>query len=351
MSVKIEEDTLFARTAFLDHRQWLCLALLGAAVFFLVPHLISIPRALRILGNAHPLFLMIAVSAELLRYFASASSTRVLGRLFKRVVPFEPMLEAFFAGGAANRTFSTGGAPGMIIRYLYLTKQQISGGQVAVIYLIEDIAGLVIGGLILLIGTITLAVSPSTSATITAIVFGFPIGSSILVFAALYLYNRRAFVEGVVQALARLWDTIAIWLINRPVSDSTTIHHAVDQFYLGMSTARRSPLPVIASFAFNMMRYVFGISAVYFCFVALGWAISPGALILIYTSASVLSTVSAVPGELAILGGSWAILTLSFGVPRETAMLALILSRTVAFWLPIPIGCLALWNLRRLGHI
>lgn len=351
MFVKIEEDTRFVSTAFLDRRQWLYLALLGAAVFFLIPHFINIPRALRILASAHPLFLMGAVLAEILRYFASASSTRILGRLFKRVIPFEPMVEAFFAGAAANRTFSTAGAPGMIIRYLFLTKHQISAGQVAVIYLIEDIAGLVIGGLIFLIGTVTLALSPSTSVTIITLVFGFPIGSLLLAFGALHLYRRRTLVERTVQALARLYDSLATWLINRPVSNSSAIHHAVDQFYIGMSTARHSPLPVIASFAFNMMRYAFGISAVYFCFVALGWAISPGALILIYTSASALSTISAVPGELAILGGSWAILTLSFGVPRETAMLALILSRTLAFWLPIPIGYFALWNLRRQEQI
>ncbi len=349
--MKIEEDARFVRTAFLDRRQWLCLALLGAAVFFLVPHLISIPRALRVLGNAHPGFLLVAVFAEMLRYFASASSTLVLGRLFKRVVPFEPMVESFFAGAAANRSFSTGGAPGMIIRYLFLTKHQISAGQVAVIYLIEDIAGLVIGGLVFLIGTLTLALSPSTSVTIVALVFGFPIGSLIIAWGALYLYNRRALVERAVQALARLWDSIEVWLTNRPLRDSSAVHHAVGQFYVGMATARQSPLPVIASFALNMLRYVFGIGAVYFSFVALGWSISPGALILIYTSASVLSTVSAVPGELAILGGSWAILTLSFGVPRETAMLALMLSRTVAFWLPIPIGYYALWNLRRQGEI
>ncbi len=349
--MNLEERSRLVRAASLDRRQWLYLALLGAAVFFLVPHLISIPRALSVLANAHPMFLMFAVSAEILRYFASASSTRVLGRLFKRVVPFEPMVEAFFAGSAANRTFSTGGAPGMIIRYLFLTKQQITPGQVAVIYLIEDIAGLVIGGLILLIGTITLALSPSTTVTILSLVFGLPLGSLILAFGALSLYRRRAFVESAIQAIAHACDSLAVWLINRPVSNSSAIHHAVDQFYLGMSTARRSPLPVIASFAFNLMRYAFGIGAAYFCFQALGWAISPSALILIYTSATVLSTVSAVPGELAILGGSWALLTLSFGVPKETAMLALILSRTVAFWLPIPIGYLALWNLRRHAQI
>jgi uncharacterized membrane protein YbhN (UPF0104 family) len=70
-------------------------------------------------------------------------------------------------------------------------------------------------------------------------------------------------------------------------------------------------------------------------------------LILIYTAVSVLSSVSAVPGEVAIMGTSVALLSLAFGVPRDVAVLALLLSRAIAFWLPIPVGFAAFWHLRR----
>jgi uncharacterized protein (TIRG00374 family) len=83
----------------------------------------------------------------------------------------------------------------------------------------------------------------------------------------------------------------------------------------------------------------------------LGWRVEPGILILLYTSASVISTISAVPGEFAIMGASWAVLTLSFGVPKDIAIMAMLLSRTVAFWLPLPIGAAAFWNLRRQNYL
>ncbi len=324
---------------------------MAAAVFFLFPQLIGFPRAIRILRNAQPLFLALALAAESSRYLASAASTYVLARLFRRVLPFEPIIEAFFAGSALNRAFSTAGAPGMVVRFLFLTRNQVSSGNVAVIYVIEDMAGLVIGGLILLIGILTLAAAPSTTTFYLALAIGFPAGSLLLALLAIHLYRRRAWVEKSVHWLARGFDGLARWAVNRPVYEYDRVQGAVDQFYAGMIAARRAPMYALASFGFNSLRYVAGILAVYFSFHALGWTISPGLLILFYTSASVLSTISAVPGELAILGISWAILTLSFGVPKEIAIMALLISRTIAFWLPLPFGFLALWNLRRQRYL
>jgi uncharacterized protein (TIRG00374 family) len=70
-------------------------------------------------------------------------------------------------------------------------------------------------------------------------------------------------------------------------------------------------------------------------------------LIVIFTAVSLMSSVSAVPGEVAIMGSSMALLSLAFGVPADVALLALLLSRTIAFWLPIPVGVAAFWHLRR----
>ncbi len=282
---------------------------------------------------------------------ASAGSTYVLARLFGRVLPFEPTVEAFFAGSALNRAVSTGGAPGMILRYIFLTRQQVSSGSVAVIYVIEDIVGWTIGGLIFVVGLLALAAAPSSTAFAVSLAVGFPLVSLLLALAAVALYRRRAWVEASVHALARGCDRLTRWAIGRPVYERDRVQAAIDQFYTGMAAARRAPSYTLASLGFNLLRYIAGMAAVYFAFHALNWTISPGLLILFYTSVSVLSTVSAIPGELAIVGGSWAILTLSFGVPKEIAIMALLIARTIAFWLPLPAGFLAFWNLRRQGYL
>lgn len=297
--------------------------------------------------RADQLYVSLALIAEAARYVLSAGSTKILVRMFKRSVHLEPMTEAFFAGAAANRTFSTAGAPGMVIRLMFLMRQGVDAGQVAVIYLIEDIIGFFIGVLIFVLGIIGLVNAHPSNLFILNATIAFAAGSAILAIGGIYIYRRRTWVERGVHAVARWLNMIVAWFLGRPLYTPERVQQAVDEFYAGMPIVRRAPLNVLASFALNLLRYLAGAIALYFAFLALGWSISPGVLILIYTSVSVLSAVSAVPGELAIMGGSWAILTLSFGVPKDIAMMALLLSRTIAFWMPIPIGALALWNLRR----
>ena len=86
------------------------------------------------------------------------------------------------------------------------------------------------------------------------------------------------------------------WLFGRPILTPLNVQRALDDFYAGMSIARRSPLNVAASLVFNIIRYLAGAAALYFSFHAMEWTISPGALILIFTTVSFMSSVSAVPG-------------------------------------------------------
>jgi uncharacterized protein (TIRG00374 family) len=342
----LTEKTL-ERHLTIERRHVFYLIILGAGFFLLVPKLIGFRHALELLLVAHPVYFGLVLGAEILRYFASAASTMVLACLFSINLPLVATTEAFFGGGALNRTFSTGGAPGMVMRFAYLTRQGVHAGAVAAIFVIEDIIGVVIGGTLLVAGIVTLtnALPPGVFAIDAAIAFGF--GSPLLILIGWYLYRHRRWVEQCVYAITPGLNRPLEWLVGRPVLTLAGVQHALGDFYAGMHLARRAPLNVAAAFAFNVVRYAAGAAALYFAFFGMQWTISPGALILIYTAVSVMSSVSAVPGEVAIMGTSFALLSLTFGVPGDIALMSLMLSRTIAFWLPMPVGYAALWHLRR----
>ncbi len=331
----------------IKRRQLLYLGVLGLAVFLLLPHLLGFHRVLNILRGAQPVYVILSLLAEVSRYFISAASTLILARLFDRRVPFLPMTEAFFASSAANRIFSTGGAPGMLIRLLFLGKHNVSAGAVATIYLIEDIAGLAVGSIVFFAGIWTLATKQTSAnvATNTALIASF--ASLALTAGLLYALRYRATIERIAHWLALKLDALAARITRRPFYSPARVQHLLDDFYAGLALARRAPRTVALVFILNVVRHAAGLAVWYFAFFALGQTIAPGILILIYTLASVLSTTSAVPGEVAIMGTGSAILFLSFGVSPDAALLALLLSRAIAFWLPLPIGLLALWRLRR----
>lgn len=331
----------------MDRRQVLALLILGAAIFLFIPRLIGIRHVVQLLQVANPVFLALALAAEILRYLASAASTLILARVFDVDVPLVPMVEAFFAGAAANRTFSTGGAPGMVIRFAFLTRQRVHAGAVAVIFLIEDLIGLAIGGAVLLIGIIAVTSTLPPGTLIVNMTLVSAVGSPLLILIGWYVYRHRAWVEQGVHATARVLSRPAGWLTGRPILDPKNVQRALDDFYDGMSAARRAPINVATAILYNVVRYVAGAAGLYFSFHSMNWTISPGVLILIFTAVSALSSVSAVPGEMAIMGTSFALFSLALGVPGDIAMLALLLSRATAFWLPIPVGYAAFWDLRR----
>jgi uncharacterized protein (TIRG00374 family) len=331
----------------MDRRQIVYLLLLGVGVFILLPRAIGFERALRLLLIAHPAFVLLALAAETLRYIASAMCTIVLARIFDRRVPLLPMTEAFFAGAALNRTFSAGGAAGMLIRIFFLGHLGIPAGSVAVIFLIEDIAGLIIGALVLSVGIVTIsnALPPGMIALDLAIAS--LIATPLILLGGWFLYRRRAWVERAMHALAPIANRPMEWIMGRPVFTRAGVQRALDDFYAGARLARRAPVRVVAAFALNVVRYALGAAALYFAFLAMNQPIAPGALILIYTAASTLSTVSALPGEVALMGASFALLSLSFDVPREVAVMALLLSRAIAFWFPLLVGYVAFGHLRK----
>ena len=235
----------------------------------------------------------------------------------------------------------------MLVRFDFLTRKGVHGGGVAVIFLIEDIIGGVIGVLVLLLGILTITNSlPSDTSMIEISVLA-GLSSPLLLLIVWLITRRRARVEKGVHAAARAINRPLEWFAGHPVLTPANVQQGIDDFYTGMSLARHAPMNVAASFLLNVIRYLGGALALYFSFLALQWTISPGVLIVIYTAVSLMSAVSAVPGEVAIMGSSMALLSLAFGVPPDVALLALLLSRGIAFWLPIPVGIAAFWHLRR----
>ena len=331
---------------FVRRRQLVYLALLALAVFLFIPRLTGFDNVAVLLSDADPSYLFIALVTEMLRYFVSAGSTLALARLFQRKVPFFQMTEAFFAGAALNRVFSTGGAPGMVVRLVFLLKHQVTTGSVAAIYMIEDIIGLGIGLIIFAVGIVTIA-SRETTNFVNDLAIAFAVGTIPLALAAVFVIRDRPAIERLVHGAARTTDRIIQRFFHRSIYTYERVEQSLNDFYLGMSAARHRPHLVVVSFLMNVLRYGCGAVALYFSFLGLGQAIAPGVLLLLFTTTSLLSSTSAVLGEVAIMGTGFVILSSALGLAPDVAVVGLIVARTLAFWLPMPVGLLALLHLRQ----
>jgi hypothetical protein len=81
-------------------------------------------------------------------------------------------------------------------------------------------------------------------------------------------------------------------------------------------------------------------------FAALGSRPGFGPLTVAYAAANIASVIPIAPGGLGVIEVTLVAVTAGFGVPRATAVLAVLGYRLVNYWLPMPAGAVAYLRLR-----
>ena len=334
-----------------DRRMVFLFLLAGCGLVLLLLNLAGSNKSLVLIENAQPMFVLLVLAAQALRYAGSTGSTLVLAEMFGQHLPFTPLYETMLAGQALNRTFSVGGAAGMFVRYSFLTRQQVHSGAVAALFVVEDVLGMVTIVLVFAAGLAAVLVTAALPQFAWILIPGFAAGAVLAALAALALYRRRRVIERGVHALGRIIGAVVVRLTGKAIYEPAHVQRAVDEFYAGMTHARREPRRVAAAFLYNLMRLGFDAASLYFAFCAIGPAIAPGILLVVFTGSSALSTLSGVPGEMGVMEASLAILSTSLGIAPAAAVSAIVLYRGLSYWLPIPLGYLACWHLQRGGFI
>jgi uncharacterized protein (TIRG00374 family) len=81
-------------------------------------------------------------------------------------------------------------------------------------------------------------------------------------------------------------------------------------------------------------------------FLALRYQPGFGPLAVAYAAANIASAIPVTPGGLGVIEVTLVAITVGFGAPRATAVLAVLGYRIVNYWLPLPPGAIAYLRLR-----
>jgi len=81
-------------------------------------------------------------------------------------------------------------------------------------------------------------------------------------------------------------------------------------------------------------------------FLALGYQPGFGPLAVAYAAANIASAIPVTPGGLGVIEVTLVAITVGFGAPRPTAVLAVLGYRIVNYWLPLIPGAIAYLRLR-----
>jgi uncharacterized protein (TIRG00374 family) len=331
----------------LDLRKLLLLLIVGVGVALLLLRLAGEREAVAMLASARADFVLLAVAAEGLRYVAVALYTQKLLHFLGHHIRLWPFVELMFAGGSVNRIVSAGGAAGIYVRYRFFDRHGLSLGNLAVVLILQNLMTGVILFTSLCLALTYLLSRQLIGATQLRVAVGMLALMLGLFFSAVVLCRRPVLLRRSLDFTARLIDVPVRKIARRSIYNPTGLTESIDNFYEAIEVARRKPLETCKALAYGVLTLFSDIASLYFVFYALGFPIKLDVLIVGYVITNYIISILLMPEGIGVTEASLTAVYSSLGIPSSIAVVATLVFRFIAFWLPIGVGLVALWDLRR----
>jgi uncharacterized protein (TIRG00374 family) len=317
--------------------------LLGG-IYFLFPKLVGLGDALSKLDEADPLWIAIAIGFNVLAYATYIA-------LFKAVVggdalrlTWKETYEINMAGVAGTLLFSAGGAGGIAVTYWALRKagmprRDVARRMVAFVslhYAFYPIA-LIVFGVLLRTGVL----NGKSSVELTIVPAG--VAGLLLILGVLVTlippdaeYRLARFAHS---------ERSRHWLQNAGKVPATLGEGF--RFALGLfAHPRRGGLAVIGAAGF----WAFSIGVLWASFHAFGVHVPLAVVVQGFFLGMVANLFPLAPAGVGAVDAGMIGAFVLFGIPEQTVFPAVLIFRLVAFWMPIPPGIFAFFQLRHTVH-
>jgi len=314
------------------------LVALTVGVFGLLPHLGGLAHDAAGLRQARPAFLVAAVVAQAVSLGSYAQLyRRVLAALGARI-RFRLAADVIMATFFVSHLTPFGSATGTLVNASTLETEGIAATTTG-----EAIA------LSSLTSTVALLVLFGSGFAATA---GRHVSHQYLVIAGVALFLVAAVLAAVLAVGAR--PAIAGRAGGWAAGVAKHVRHSIDPAKVSQTSARLASLARSAltgrdfavSLAFAAGNWLFDLLALDLVFLALRYQPGFGPLAVAYGAANIASAIPLTPGGLGIIEVTLVAVTVGFGAPRPTAVLAVLGYRIVQYWLPLIPGAVAYVRLR-----
>ena len=315
--------------------------LLLAAIYVLVPKVVGIKGSLTQLGEATPAWIVVALGFDVLMFASYVALFR--GVIGERVLHLEwkESYQITMAGLAATRLFSAGGAGGIVLTYWALRKagmerRQTASRLVAFLVLLYAVYmfALVLFGVLLRTGVLS-GEAPVGLTVVPAVIAGAVIGVFLLIALIPDDIERRLtrFAQGY------RFHRFAQRLATAPATLSYGTRTAIDF----VRNPSRGGLAVTGAIGF----WACNIGILWASFHAYDIHVPFGVVVQGFFVGMVANLFPLAPGGVGAVDAGMIGTFVLFGLPSAEVFAAVLTYRLFAFWLPIPPGIVAFFQLRR----
>ncbi|MEO8092033.1 MAG: lysylphosphatidylglycerol synthase transmembrane domain-containing protein [bacterium] len=333
------EPSFFADPRRLVQTGLIVVVLIGA-IYFLLPNIVGLDDALSQLQRADWVWITVALAFNVLAFASYVALFRGVVGESTLHLEWSESYQITMAGLAATRLFSAGGAGGIALTYWALRKagmprRQSACRMVAFLVLLYAVylLALIIDGVLLETGVLH-GPDPAGLTIIPAAIAGVVI----LVLLAIALlpedFERRISAErgGHAGALLRRVTTV-------PATLASGIRTAIDF----VRNPSRGGLAIAGAVGF----WTANIGILWAAFHAFDVQVPLGVVIQGFFIGMVANLIPFVPGGVGAVDAGMIGTFVLFGLPASEVFAAVLVYRLIAFWLPIPPGIVAFFQLRR----
>jgi uncharacterized protein (TIRG00374 family) len=311
---------------------------LAVGIFGLLPRLGGLTRDAAGLRHARPAFLAAAIVAQAVSLGCYAQLyRRVLAALGARI-RFRLAADVTLATFFVSHLTPFGSATGTVVNASTLETEGIAaattGEAIALTSLTSTVA------LIVLFGTGFAATAGRHVSHQYLVIAGVAMFLVVVVLAAVFTVGAHPAVAG----QAGRWAASVAKHVQPSIDPERTAE--TSRRLASLARSALTGRAFLASFGFAAGDLLFDLLSLDLVFLALRYQPGFGALAVAYAVANIASAIPVTPGGLGVIEVTLVAITVGFGAPRATAVLAVLGYRIVNYWLPLPPGAIAYLRLR-----
>jgi uncharacterized protein (TIRG00374 family) len=325
----------------------LIVVLIIFGLYVVLPKLTGLGDALDTLKEADPVWIAIAVGLNVFSFvayialFAGVVGGRTASPTVRRRLDWRASYQITLAGLAATRLFSAGGAGGIALTYWALRRasmprREAAARMVAFLVLLYTVylSALVICGIFLRVG-----IFPGPSPVGMTIVPAGVAGIALLVLFLVSLIPDD--LERLIAEWARGHRRLA--LARRLASGPATVASGTRTALSILRHPSTGFLAILGAIGF----WAANIAVLWACFHGFGEHVPKAVLVQGFFVGMTANLLPFFPGGVGSVDAGMIGAFLAFGLPSETVIVSVLAYRVIAFWLPIPPGVFAYFQLRR----
>jgi uncharacterized protein (TIRG00374 family) len=314
--------------------------LLTVAIYVLFPKILDIEDALGRIDDGDPLWIGVAIAFNVAAFAAYVALFKgvVAGNVIRLSV--SESYQITMAGLAASRLFSAGGAGGILLTYWALRKAGMERRRSAcrmIAFLVLQysvyLAALVIFGILLRTGVLPGAAPLSMTVIPAALA-----GAAIIVMLLLALIPQD-FERRIGRVTSGRFSKLAQRLATAPATFAQGVRTAI----AFMRHPRQGGLGIIGAVGF----WAANIGILWASFQAFDISVPFGVVVQGFFVGMVANLFPFAPGGVGAVDAGMIGAFVIFGLPESEVFVAILTYRVIAFWMPLPPGIVAFFQLRK----